>query len=949
MRLTGPHFQKAALCAAILMQPWSHQVALGQSAGKAKASAQATGGKAAAAKAPARNAAATWTFSVEAMPAWISTPPSVDLGALAQAPGYMRELSDHQIKLDAEGESHFVRQRLRINDVTGLETASQVNVTFSPDVARLAFHDISIIRGGQRINMLDRNKVRWLQREAALEEQMIDGEVTASLILEDLRVGDVVEYAYTLKGANPVFGGRYSALMPTSHPRPTGLFQYRLVAPDSRHFVVAPNENFQVIQSSKGGLQELIVQRRQVESKVREPFSPRISDLELAIQVTEFKDWHDVAGWAQGLFKQAYLPSEAVKAQVERLRAPDDTPEKLTEKILDFVQQDIRYFGTEVGVNTHQPATPEQVIRQRFGDCKDKVSLLVAMLQAAGIEAVPVLVSSQLRGDVERLIPSSAAFNHVVARVKLGEQVHWFDATAARQRGPLAERQAQRFNRGLVLSPSTTELSVMPDGQNQLMVEAKDTVTVTAMDQPATLQSTTRHFEDRAGSLRGLRATLPRAALARYFESEYRERYGIDVKLLDEPVISEVADHNAVDVTLRFSLAEPLDRAGSTFSIKPQLFRVADALRLPSKLPRQAPYLIGSTGRYIHEFSIELPDTIWTEPAGRRYEDQGDSFRLKFQVRQEGKRSVVRSELAVQADRIEPAKIDDFRRHWGNGLARHFSSVNWAVLTPVQAEQNDVALRGILTEQIRQNRIYRYADLARIRNLSAYIDSGRLNSRLTAAALSERADAYMDEGEYTKAIADFRASLQRRPDQGYLRLGLGRSLFLAGDIDASLKTLTEAMADAPDATEARRLRAMALYLTGQPAKAKAELLSLLEDSPQESASGVVHNWIRLCMIQLKEPLESMPQLAITAKPKSWAHAMSQFALGKMSAEDFEKASKDSALKGIEPGDRALQRQLFLGLQAIAESKPSSGRDMLEAVSKGRLSLESSIAKHALKN
>jgi len=65
---------------------------------------------------------------------------------------------------------------------------------------------------------------------------------------------------------------------------------------------------------------------------------------------------------------------------------------------LEFVQKQIRYFGTEIGPYSHRPASPETVLKRRYGDCKDKVALLSTLLDRLDIRATPILVSATMRG-----------------------------------------------------------------------------------------------------------------------------------------------------------------------------------------------------------------------------------------------------------------------------------------------------------------------------------------------------------------------------------------------------------------------------------------------------------------------------------------------------------------------------------------------------------------------
>jgi hypothetical protein len=97
--------------------------------------------------------------------------------------------------------------------------------------------------------------------------------------------------------------------------------------------------------------------------------------------------------------------------------------------IFSFVSQKIRYVAVELGSQTHQPHATSDVFRKRYGDCKDKTTLLLTMLQIAGIEGLPVLVPRDL-DLLDESAPTLEIFNHVIAVVPRNNNAYyWLDAT----------------------------------------------------------------------------------------------------------------------------------------------------------------------------------------------------------------------------------------------------------------------------------------------------------------------------------------------------------------------------------------------------------------------------------------------------------------------------------------------------------------------------------------
>ncbi|WP_158749766.1 transglutaminase family protein [Acidobacterium sp. S8] len=87
------------------------------------------------------------------------------------------------------------------------------------------------------------------------------------------------------------------------------------------------------------------------------------------------------------------------------------------EKIAEFLQREIRYVGIEIGIGGYQPHPAAAVFHNRYGDCKDKATLLIAMLNSIGVHATYVLVDTR-RGFVDADVPSIDG-NHAIAAIEV--------------------------------------------------------------------------------------------------------------------------------------------------------------------------------------------------------------------------------------------------------------------------------------------------------------------------------------------------------------------------------------------------------------------------------------------------------------------------------------------------------------------------------------------------
>jgi tetratricopeptide (TPR) repeat protein/transglutaminase-like putative cysteine protease len=143
---------------------------------------------------------------------------------------------------------------------------------------------------------------------------------------------------------------------------------------------------------------------------------------------TNFKSWEEVGGWYRGLEKDRTAPDEEIKAKVAELTAGKTTEEEKVRAVYGYVATQIRYIGVAFGVGRYQPHRAEDVMQNRYGDCKDKHTLLASMLEVLGLHPDAVLIGAGIRFN--EAVPSPAAFNHLITMVPVGGKEVWLDATA---------------------------------------------------------------------------------------------------------------------------------------------------------------------------------------------------------------------------------------------------------------------------------------------------------------------------------------------------------------------------------------------------------------------------------------------------------------------------------------------------------------------------------------
>jgi transglutaminase-like putative cysteine protease len=130
------------------------------------------------------------------------------------------------------------------------------------------------------------------------------------------------------------------------------------------------------------------------------------------------KSWNDLGLWYSQLTAGVREPSPALQAKVQEL-APASLP--LFERIRAlslFAQRDVRYFAIEIGIGGLRPHPAAEIFSHRYGDCKDKATVLSTMLAQIGVKSYYMPIHD-VRGIYTDKTPPNSGFNHVILAIQM--------------------------------------------------------------------------------------------------------------------------------------------------------------------------------------------------------------------------------------------------------------------------------------------------------------------------------------------------------------------------------------------------------------------------------------------------------------------------------------------------------------------------------------------------
>jgi hypothetical protein len=402
---------------------------------------------------------------IQDAPAWVTrAEPDLSASPHPAEAGEAREwlLSDEQLNTSAK--EKYVHFAERVLSPEGISSAAHVDLQWNPVYQTLFLHRIRIYRDGKIRDEASSQKLKIVDLEAGATERMYDGRKTALLELEDVRVGDVVETSFTVRGANPIFEGRSGFTTTLGFDTKVRRLLRRVVLPDDRSWTRTLEANAPApLETRQNGKLELLWDLRAPKliegmDEDRVPlWIPRAPE----VWGSEFGSWPAVVAWALPLFRSPDpLPPELADLIAPWKKLP---PKERLFAALRFARDDVRYVGVEIGVNAYLPHAPAEVVRKRYGDCKDKAFLLTTLLRALEIDASVALVSTRRMRRLDTLPPAPQLFNHAIVRARLEGKTLWLDATDPWARGGLDDYLSAPEERALVIETETTGLEVIPD------------------------------------------------------------------------------------------------------------------------------------------------------------------------------------------------------------------------------------------------------------------------------------------------------------------------------------------------------------------------------------------------------------------------------------------------------------------------------------------------------
>lgn len=623
-------------------------------------------------------------------------------------------LVDEAQALVSDAPARLVNRVTRANRRAGIWLVGEASVDYYPSYQRLLLHRVAIIRGDRVLERTATATARLVEQEDRLADGIYGGARTLRLVIEDVKPGDALWLTYTVEGANPVFGRRWAATFSWDSSLPVELKRLAILHPKDRPLAWRQLGDYRDAKlvpamGSHGKLRRIEFEGRGLDPVEYEEGVPADYLPMRMIQASEYRDWSQVAGWAAALFPEPGASAE-LDELVRRFAALDGESARAT-AALQWVQDEIRYFSVSIGENSHRPHAPAEVLRRRYGDCKDKTYLLTVLLNRLGIKAQPVLVNNSAPALPGRVLASPHWFDHAVVRLELAGKAYYVDPTRSAERGAVEGREpVLPGGSALVADAGTKGMTLIPPHASREPVFERFESFVAGQDGQLSLIVRDTYREGLASSMRNHFGSRSSAERQRSILARYEKRYP-GITPMGDATWRDTQGGHAFETTWRLAIpgGVGMDVGGAGYRIKFDPALVDDTLSLPDNLTRKFPLKLDWGGyRSRYRMEVAWPSNVRGEDGPEASEVDGPFFKLRQEYTQWGSRTRYVLDYHVKQRSVAARDVPRLQR--SSKLLSGYSDMDYSISPDQVAGKAEVAYRERAGDALRE----RFSKLAAV-------------------------------------------------------------------------------------------------------------------------------------------------------------------------------------------------------------------------------------------
>ena len=585
------------------------------------------------------------------------------------------------------------------------------------------------------------------------------------------------------------------------------------------------------------------------EVQVQKPLKP-------SVQITTFRSWEEVGQWFGDIQKEPLKVTPAIQAKAAELTKGLHSDDAKIRAIYNYVSLRFHYIGLDFGIGRYQPHAAEDVLGNEYGDCKDKHTLLAALLKAADYDAWPALIHTSRKLDPD--VPSPAQFNHVITVVPTGGSPTWLDTTAevapfGMLMAMLRDKQALVIPYNKIPALMTTPAEPPFPQEQRFSIDAK-------LASDGTLAG---HVEQtyRGDTEVALRAALRQAPPAQWegLMQDISRRLGFEGEVKKVQVTSPEKTDQPLHVSYEYIRKSYSDWENGRITppLPPLIVKIADDNR---KKPSE-PVALGALGEIVYSSKLELPPGYFIDaPRNCKLAESYAEYHATNEF-QNGQLTTSRR-FVIKKSQVTPAEWEAFQK-FGKAVnddqftfiylrfpmgdrpsgsaaaaADHFRR-GWELNEKGDLDGAVVEYRAAL--QLNPNAAEAHYNLGLVLKRKGDLDGAVVEYRAALQLNPNDADAHYDlglvldrKGDLDGAIAEYRAALRLKPDDGDTRYNLGLVRKRKGDLDGAIAEYRAAIQLNPNDADAYSELGVALVGKGDLDGAIAQYRTALQLNPNDT-------------------------------------------------------------------------------------------------------------------
>lgn len=566
-------------------------------------------------------------------------------------------------RIDGSGLGERLDHRvIAILDDRGIEGQARHDFGYEPDESYVEVRRARVYRADGRVE--DIGITRHYAVGSAGYRMYYDQRGVA-VEFPGLRVGDVVEVAFVRRdvATRNKFDDYYGDLVPTfggSGLEPTRHFEYLLEAPTNLALHFNQPAKTEVLDEGR------TLHRVEVDDLAGlrpESSMPGWTELTDYLHVSSYATWDAVGEWYWGLVEGQLLVDDAIEAGVREALEPLPKAASELDKVAALyrhVIESTRYVGLEFGIHGYKPYRTTDIYNRRFGDCKDKASLLKVMLAQIGVDAHLVLVRTRDMGTIEAEPASLSAFNHAIVYVPKYDL--YMDGTAEYSGAFELPAGDQGASAAIILDGKGARFTTIP------YAAAQDNTGDYALS--VQLRADGSAQVDQRMVLEGSGASSWRSGLEvaeqrdeRLTQLLARTYPGVTLEQARYPGIDDILAPVEVEAKLRVPGFATGVGEGGTLRWRALGHEVQLVRSYAAQATREHPLDIGVPNRELRELKYAAPPgmRLTQVPKGATLEAPFARFELAVESASNGRSATLRSTLEFTAARIEVADYAAFR------------------------------------------------------------------------------------------------------------------------------------------------------------------------------------------------------------------------------------------------------------------------------------------------